>query len=219
MCCPPSTSLMPTATLAKSAFLSCPYPTVSPELLAPQKVQHCLFDLNLYTVDIPAKKKTDNNKNKKKNDKRKKNRKKNTVLRTKNKKGKDSSDSRQGVLFDCHEYYQTEYLLYSLWDGMKKRDKGAFFEAVTALNQYLIDEQFDALMKEIRWHFSLEDKGWLLTVLQGNRIRPFSLLYPCHHQVWGLINIFPHFPYPPAGGQVYTVFYLLVLGLFTWENN
>lgn len=209
-------SLMPSLTMARTAFLSCPYPSIQASVSAPQKVQTTLFDVSLYTVDIPSKKKEEKVG-------RKEERRKNNVLRTKGKKRKkeqdEGQDNKQENLFDSYEYCQTEYLLYCLWDGLKKQDRDIFFEAIELLHQYLTDEQFDVLIAESKWYFSLEDKGWLLTVLQGNKIAPFSLLFPCHHQMWGLLNLFPHFPYPPSGRQVYPIFYLLIMALFSWANN
>ena len=93
------------------------------------------------------------------------------------------------------KYCQTEQLLYWYWDAIKQRSSDRLFKAVTALGQYLTNEQLDVLLTECKWHLSLEDKCWLLYVLQGNKLQPLSLLLPCHHQRWGLINMVPSFPY------------------------
>lgn len=102
---------------------------------------------------------------------------------------------------------ETEYLLFLLWDALKKQDEDAFLECNRALSNWLLDEQYELLLSECRQYFSLHDKVWLLSILGGHFLRPLSLLY-CHKWQWhGLI----------VGNNSCSV--LLILFLALWENN
>lgn len=101
----------------------------------------------------------------------------------------------------------TEYLLFSLWDGLKKRHEDSFIESNKALAHWLVDEQYELLLRECRKHFTIEDKVWLLSIFSGEYLKPMSLLY-CHKwQYYGLM----------VGN--YSCSYVLTLFLALWANN
>lgn len=187
--------------------------------LSPFRQQLTLFDLSTVTIAVPGKgKKKERRKGKIEKIEKAKGESV-SVLRTRKGK-KDRTVNNGAVLFGRKYVYQhTEYLLYCLWDSLKKREKDKFFASNKALCQYLSSEQYAVLMTECRWHFTLEDKAWLLSIMEGNKLAPLSLLLPCHHQAWALINLMPRFPYPPVLTEVYPTFFLLLLMLALWENN
>lgn len=91
-------------------------------------------------------------------------------------------------LFQFRETTETEKLIFYFWDSVKKRNVNQLYLAIRKMQQWLLPEQFDEVMEEIKRFLTMKDKAWFVIISAEYNPSILSLLFVSHAERHALLN-------------------------------